>query len=132
MQGLWNLLNNCRYRKILMLIGYCLALLIFIFAGQHYVCPFKYFLNIPCPGCGMTRAIFCILHLNFIGALKYNILSIIVFLWLVLYFIFMIYDLIFSKDFLNKFLHMKLKSYHYAILVIMMLLSWFINIKRGI
>ena len=80
----------------------------------------------------MTRAIFCILHLNFIGALKYNILSIIVFLWLVLYFIFMTYDLIFSKDFLNKFLHMKLKSYHYAILVIMMLLSWFINIKRGI
>ena len=132
MQGLWNLLNNCRYKKILILIGYCLALLIFIFASQYYVCPFKYFLNIPCPGCGMTRAFFCILHLNFIGALKYNILSIIVFIWFILYFIFILYDLIFSKDFLNKFLHMKLKSYHYIILVIMMLLSWFVNIKRGI
>ena len=35
-------------------------------------CLFKYFLNIECLGCGMTRAILCALKLDFRGAFMYH------------------------------------------------------------
>ena len=37
-------------------------------------CPAKLLLGIPCPGCGMTRALFALLTLNFREAAKWNIL----------------------------------------------------------
>jgi hypothetical protein len=132
LQSLWRLLNNQQYKKLKILSGYCLGIIIFIFAGQYYICPIKYFFKIPCPGCGMTRAFIRILHFDFTGALKYNILSIPVFIWFVLFFVLIIYDLIFSTEYLEKFLHIKLTFYHYTILAIIMFISWFINIKRGI
>ena len=35
-------------------------------------CPARYFFGICCPGCGMTRAAFSILKLDFAAALRYN------------------------------------------------------------
>ena len=35
-------------------------------------CPFRYILGVPCPGCGMTRALYCALRLDFAGAWKYH------------------------------------------------------------
>lgn len=35
-------------------------------------CVFLHFLGVPCPGCGMTRALRCLLRLDFIGAWNYN------------------------------------------------------------
>ena len=35
-------------------------------------CIHKYLLGFECPGCGMTRALFSFLHLNFVDSLKYN------------------------------------------------------------
>ena len=35
-------------------------------------CVFLYFLGIPCPGCGMTRALRAVLRLDFAGAFAYN------------------------------------------------------------
>ncbi len=37
-----------------------------------YKCPFDYFLGIPCPGCGMTRAFFALLRLDFEEAFYYH------------------------------------------------------------
>ena len=36
-------------------------------------CVFVEFLGIPCPGCGMTRALLAVLKLDFLQAIKYNI-----------------------------------------------------------
>ena len=35
-------------------------------------CPFRFFLGISCPGCGMTRAILAALHLDFSPAFAYH------------------------------------------------------------
>lgn len=37
-----------------------------------YHCPFRYFLGIPCPGCGMTRALLALLRLDIEGAFYYH------------------------------------------------------------
>lgn len=35
-------------------------------------CPFKWFFGIPCPGCGMLRAFFALLRLDFSDAFYYH------------------------------------------------------------
>lgn len=48
----------------LFLIAVCLLV--------FYHCPFEYLLGIPCPGCGMTRALFSVLLLRFGRAFYYH------------------------------------------------------------
>jgi hypothetical protein len=48
-------------------------------AGGPVICLFRRFFGINCPGCGMTRACWQIIHLNFRQALSYNIFSMLVF-----------------------------------------------------
>ena len=47
---------------------FLLAVCLLIF----YECPFLYLLGIPCPGCGMTRALFSVLLLRFGRAFYYH------------------------------------------------------------
>lgn len=44
-------------------------------------CSIKLLIGLPCPGCGMTRAILCLLKLDIKGSFRYNAL------WLILLFI---------------------------------------------
>jgi len=37
-------------------------------------CPFRLLTHIPCPGCGSQRALHCLLHADFAGAMHYNAL----------------------------------------------------------
>lgn len=37
-----------------------------------YKCPFDYFVGIPCPGCGMTRALFALARLDFAQAFSFH------------------------------------------------------------
>ncbi len=43
------------------------------------ICPSKRFLNISCPGCGMTRAVQHLIHLDFKSAWEFNKLVFIIF-----------------------------------------------------
>lgn len=54
-----------------LLVGYfgCVFLLMY-YTG--ITCVYKHFLGVPCPGCGMTRALICLLKLDFAGAWGYN------------------------------------------------------------
>lgn len=55
------------------------ALLVIYFAAAYALmdhfnvtCVFLEIFKIPCPGCGMTRALLSLLRLDLIGAIKYN------------------------------------------------------------
>lgn len=42
------------------------------FEAAPSVCLVKDFLHLPCPGCGMTRALACVFHGRFLDAFHYN------------------------------------------------------------
>lgn len=50
-------------------------------------CPVKLITGMPCPGCGMTRAGFAVLRLDFVEALKYNPLIFIfpIIVWIIVF-----------------------------------------------
>ncbi|WP_409038851.1 DUF2752 domain-containing protein [Leptospira soteropolitanensis] len=58
---------------------------------QYTVCIFKFLFNIKCLGCGTTRAIWYLIHLDLDNAIKYNqfvvitfpLLSYIVLKWII-------------------------------------------------
>jgi len=55
--------------------------LMFDFITLSYKCPFLFFLGIPCPGCGMTRALLSLLRLDFAAAFHYHPLFPLVIFW---------------------------------------------------
>lgn len=49
------------------------------FAAGHSLCLVKNLFHLPCPGCGMTRALSCVLHGRFLEAYYFNPLVIMLF-----------------------------------------------------
>lgn len=76
--------ENSLYDKIQLLAFYFTV--VAIFAKNKIHCIFRTFLGIPCPGCGMTRAIKCLLKFNFSVAAKYNFMVFSIPLLLLYYF----------------------------------------------
>lgn len=55
------------------ILKWCLwGLLILGCLVLFYDCPFRFFLGIPCMGCGMTRAMLACLRLDFVSAFYYH------------------------------------------------------------
>lgn len=69
-----------RYAIVIIII-YCVIMQI-IFGA---VCPFKVFLHIDCPGCGLTRATISLLKGDIAKSLEYNYTCP---LWLITFFLF--------------------------------------------
>ncbi len=94
-------------------------------------CPFKSLLNIRCPGCGLTRSFRAILNLDFISAIKYNILGIPLFIFCFLFIIFLIKDIIINSNatikIINKFL-----SKNYIYIIVILIITTIINNINGI
>lgn len=64
--------NRIHVKPLLFVMG---AVFILFF----YKCPFRYIWGVPCPGCGMTRALYALLRLRFIEAWNYHPLVYLVF-----------------------------------------------------
>ena len=58
-------------------------LFIFVVIGTYFVlgtifditCPIKYIIKLPCPTCGMTRALISLIKLDFKGYVEYNFMA---------------------------------------------------------
>lgn len=60
-------------------ITYVIVFFIVLLGGilsylEVYTCPFLYITGIPCPMCGMTRALFSVLHLDFESSFHFHAL----------------------------------------------------------
>ena len=65
---------KCVFKILLKHIFYILLLLCIV-AGLHFFkvpCFFRFFTGIPCPSCGMTRAFFSLINLNFYESFYYH------------------------------------------------------------
>lgn len=84
-------------KKIFLTVLYLALLAVFYKLGAS--CIFLRFFHIPCPGCGMTRAMLSVLKLDFVGAFHYHFMF-----WSmpVLYLYFLFDGRLFANKKLNK------------------------------
>ena len=74
--------------KINIIVFLFTLLILFLTIIGIYRCPISFFFGIPCPLCGITRAIICAFHFDFESAFYYHALWPIVVLGIPLYFLF--------------------------------------------
>ena len=99
--------------------------------GMDIPCLFKLIFDIPCPGCGMTRAFRQILKLNFKKAMYYNILSVPLLIVIIILIICLVKDFIKKENTVEKFIK-NMDSKYYILVVILLIISEIVNIYHGI
>lgn len=90
------------------------------------ICLFFNIFKLPCPGCGLTRAIKLILKGRIIESFNYNILAFPIIIAFGIYFVFFIIG---KRKLLDDFLKRHIKAL-LIISIILVLISWIINIKN--
>lgn len=109
---------------ILLVFG---ILVVFVFDID---CVFKSVFGIPCPGCGLTRGFRSLFRGDIVSAFSYNILTIPIFLFFVVLIILFVFDIFEKSDYVSKYLLFFVKYYY--ILIFFVLISFGVNVIRGI
>lgn len=115
-----------RLKNLLILFSIIIFVSIAISSKIKLVCVFKKYLNINCPGCGLTRAFKSILSFDLITATKYNVLSIPLFICMIIFIFSIIKDIALNKETIIVFLNNIFKR-HCVILLIIIFITMIIN-----
>jgi len=99
---------------------------------NRYICIFKNIFDIPCPGCGMTRAFYEIISGDFSKAFYYNSLSIPLFIFIIMSTIWILSNLISGNDSYERFMTGKISNKTIIALVLLVIANWVWNIIKGI
>lgn len=102
------------------------------YLGGHPLCLFKNLFRIACPGCGMSRATLELVKGNVMASFRYHILCIPFSLGLVLSTGWMLSDFCLNRDTFFLLMKRELRWSIKVSLLLLILLSWGINISRGI
>ncbi len=99
-------------------------------------CIIKNVLNIPCPSCGSTRAVFSILDGDFVGSLLLNPIGILLTILLLVTPLFLFYDSLFKKTTIAS-VYIRTESFlkrkYIAIPFLLLLVAnWVWNIHKGL
>lgn len=97
----------------------------------HTVCIFKNMTGVPCPACGSTRATVLLFHGEFWKSILINPFGIITNILIIGSIIWMLIDILRSKEtyfpFLKKDWNWKIKT----ILLLIIMINWIWNIMKG-
>jgi hypothetical protein len=121
----------------------CLLGLIYLFYSQHFsesthfkLCIFKNLTGYPCPSCGTTRAIHFLLEGKIQSSLLMNPFGILVAGIMFVIPIWILYDLVAKKEtfFINykKTEHIINRKWIAFLLIVLVILNWIWNIKKGL
>lgn len=127
----------------LFIIVACITGFSYLFYSIHYsrstsfsFCMIKNVTSYPCPACGTTRAIQLLINKNWVASLQMNPFGILVILLMLVMPIWIVFDFLTKK---NTFLisYQKIETvirtkWIAALLIILVLLNWIWNIKKGL
>ena len=119
-----NKLKEFFYFNIILVI---LIALTYIFKIR--ICIFYNIFKIPCVGCGLSRGVISILNLDIQSALRYNFLSLIIFITYIRVGIWYVYDKIKNINSLEKFI-LKYKKIIIILTIILVIIGWIVNINN--
>ena len=93
-------------RKSLLYISIIILFIMLVFICKYlyeaynigFDCVVNKFTGLYCSGCGMTRAVYSLIQLDFYQAFRYNVLSIVLLPIIVLYVLFEMYAKLFDKN----------------------------------
>ena len=104
--------------KLLIIILLSLTGIFILSAFHFYICPLYFLFGIPCPTCGITRALLCLLKLDIVGSFYYHALwpFVIIFVLLLI---------------LNELKFIKLKNKYFYIFAIILIFYNIIRIIYG-
>ena len=91
------------------------------------LCPIKNIFGISCFGCGMTRGFISILNFDFITAIKYNVLSVPLFIGIALYSIFSLIDVFLDKNYIYIIEKYLAEKYMFLIYIIILIIATILN-----
>ena len=126
-------LEKSRAKKVLIAYGIgLLALAIAIYTPLHVPCVFKLLTGLACPGCGLSRAFVMASRFDFIGAATINILFLPLVVGAAIYFICAILDAFAGKSAITRFNSIFAHKWVIVLASLLMCVSWYYNIIRGI
>jgi Protein of unknown function (DUF2752) len=106
------------------------------YSSNFTVCMIKNITGFPCPSCGTTRAVSLIWQGKLVQSLAVNPLGIVVFILMIVAPIWILFDLLLKKETFYNFYkktEVTLKNKWLAIfLIVLIVLNWFWNIKKGL
>ena len=137
-KNLINLLYKLKsnfYTKYLLaifaIVGGYLVLIVFDSYSNHQhktFCIFKLATGIPCPGCGMGRATLEIMKGGFVSSFQYNILCIPFTFTIFISLVWLLIDVLQSKETFFPFINSKIRLPYKILLFSLIAISWIINI----
>lgn len=120
--------NKNRIINIVILLIITILFIVLFVLRTEVPCMFKSILGISCPGCGMTRAIGEIFKLNLLEAIKYNIFSVFMFVFILLSCVFILIDIFKNSNKYLTFINKTLNKYWYIFILILVVMFIINNI----
>lgn len=87
-----------------------LVIIYFFLYFEKRICLLYNIFNIPCPGCGLTRSMICLLNGNILMSIRYNIITIPLILTYIIFSVWYIFDMIKIKNTLGNFIEKNKKK----------------------
>ena len=119
------------YRLMFYAAGAMLFAIVVIFQ-VGIPCLWKLATGVPSPGCGLTRAFVLATNLDFLGAIRLNILFLPIVASLLAYLTCDFIDIFWRKGAVSRLNRLAGSKWVIGLAVLLMALSWYYNIVRGI